>query len=108
MPVAALNFMNGSRLNTAPTGSAHSQDLGSAFSRASVQDEAHDSTDTNGHAHRPSEGSQLLPEGRPTPFQAPLQGSQAPFGTRERGDSGRGPERQGSDSRWVLHQRVSK
>ncbi|KAL3131125.1 hypothetical protein ABBQ38_000430 [Trebouxia sp. C0009 RCD-2024] len=95
----ALNFMNGSSLNNGQPGSAHSQDLGSAFSRASVQDEVPDSTYTNGHLHLPSVGSQGLPEDRPTPFQAPLQGSQAPFGTRERGDGGRGPERQGSYSR---------
>lgn len=105
VPVAALNFMNGGSIpaGLTGTGSAHSQELGSAFGRASVQEEVPDSTYTNGHRQLSSQGSQGLPEGRPISFQAPLQGSQAPFGTRERGDRARGPERQGSYNRLVLH-----
>lgn len=92
VPVAALmSFMNGGSADTGPLGSADSQDLGSAFGRAS--DVVPDSS-TNGHT--PSEGSQ-----DPSSFQASLQGSQAGYGTRERGDA-RGPERQGSYNRWLL------
>ena len=94
MPVAALmSFMNGGSADTGPLGSADSQDLGSAFGRASGQDVVPDSS-TNGHT--PSEGSQGA-----SSFQAPLHGSQAGYGTRERGDGARGPERQGSYNRWV-------
>ena len=90
--------MNGGSIDTGPSGIANSQELGSAFGRASVQGEVPDSSYTNGHL--PSEGSQGMSDGRPTPFEAPLQGSQASFGTRERGDGARGPERQGSYHRW--------
>ena len=94
--------MNGGSTDTGRSGSGNSQELGSAFGRPSVQDEVPHSSYTNGHL--PSEGSQGVSDGRPPPFQAPLQGSQAGYGTRERGDGARGPERQGSYNRWVLHQ----
>ena len=99
-----MNFMNGSSGDTGPSGRANSQELlGSAFGRPSVQDEVPDSSHTNGHL--PSQGSQGMPNGSqgPPSFQAPMQGSQAGYGTRERGDGAGGAERQGSYNRWVLH-----
>ena len=91
--------MNGGSADTGPSGGANSQQLGSAFGRPSVQDEVPDSSYSNGHL--PSQGSQGVPDGGPPSFQAPLQGSQAGYGTRERGDGARGPERQASYNRWV-------
>ena len=96
-----MNFTNDVSADMGPSGSANSQELG----RASGQDAVLDSSLTNGHL--PSEGNQGVSDGRPPSFLAPLQCSQAGYGTRERGDGARGPERQASYNRWALRQQTA-
>ena len=95
---AALNFMSNSSIEAGGSDSANLPDVGSALGRApDQQGDLPDTACTNGHL--PSGNSEGQPEGTAVPLHAPLQGSQASYGTRQRGDGGRDPERQGSYNR---------
>lgn len=86
--------MSSSGLDTGAIPSANSQETGGQHPS---QGDLPDSAYTNGHTA--SDSSQGQPEGRSVPLQASLQGQQDSYGTRQRGDGNRGPDRQGSFNR---------
>ena len=83
--------------NGADTGALDSAPSQETAGQHPSQGDQPNSAYTNGHTA--SDSSQGQSEGRTVPLHAPLQDPQASYGTRQRGDGSRGPDRQGSFNR---------